>query len=99
MLTTFPCGSFIDYKKINSNTYVGFGSILLWWSFADWGREQREWTDDTDHALLILLSYLHHDGKELSSRDLAERLRSWVEQGLRCLERFPAGLGETVGAV
>ncbi|PGH27012.1 hypothetical protein AJ80_01197 [Polytolypa hystricis UAMH7299] len=57
------------------------------------------WTDDTDHALLILLSYLHHDGKELSSKDLAERLRVWIEQGLRCLDRMPLGIGRTLGSV
>ncbi|KAK2755563.1 hypothetical protein FQN54_006503 [Arachnomyces sp. PD_36] len=60
--------------------------------------ERRAWTDDTDHALLILLSYLHHDGTLLPS-DLATRLRSWVEQGLRCLDRLPLGLGNTVGRV
>lgn len=60
---------------------------------------QNAWTDDTDHALLILLSYLHHDGKEVSSRDLAERLKIWVDQGLLCLERPPLGLGRTVGSV
>ncbi|KAI1958807.1 hypothetical protein LOZ58_004842 [Ophidiomyces ophidiicola] len=57
------------------------------------------WTDDTDHALLILLSYLHHDGEKLSPQDLAERLRIWVEQGLRALNRPPLGLGKTVGSV
>ncbi|KAL1957526.1 hypothetical protein VTO42DRAFT_5752 [Malbranchea cinnamomea] len=60
--------------------------------------DQKAWTDDTDHALLILLSYLHHDG-ELSSQDVAERLRSWVSQGLLCLGRPPLGLGRTVGSV
>ncbi|EGC42667.1 ADP-ribosylglycohydrolase [Histoplasma capsulatum var. duboisii H88] len=57
------------------------------------------WTDDTDHALLIVLSYLHHNGKELSPKDVAKRLQIWVEQGLRCLDRPPCGLGRTVGTV
>ncbi|KAA8912409.1 ADP-ribosylglycohydrolase-domain-containing protein [Sphaerosporella brunnea] len=56
------------------------------------------WTDDTDHALLVLLSYLHHDG-QLVPHDFALRLRSWCEQGLRCLDRLPLGLGRTVGTV
>ncbi|PGH12896.1 hypothetical protein AJ79_03996 [Helicocarpus griseus UAMH5409] len=60
---------------------------------------QKAWTDDTDHALLIILSYLHHDGKELSPQDIAKHLRIWVEQGLRCLDRPPCGLGKTVGTV
>jgi ADP-ribosylglycohydrolase len=58
-----------------------------------------EWTDDTDHALLILLAYLHSDGKELDPHEFAERLRIWVEQGLRALDTLPLGLGRTVGAI
>ncbi|KAF7133809.1 hypothetical protein CNMCM5793_005221 [Aspergillus hiratsukae] len=57
------------------------------------------WTDDTDHALLILLSYLHTNGKTFNPADLASRLRFWCEQGLRCLDRLPLGLGQTVGRV
>ncbi|PGH03931.1 hypothetical protein GX51_03767 [Blastomyces parvus] len=57
------------------------------------------WTDDTDHALLIVLSYLRHNGKKLSPKDVAQRLHVWVEQGLRCLDRPPCGLGATVGTV
>ncbi|KAK2794133.1 hypothetical protein FQN52_009215 [Onygenales sp. PD_12] len=59
----------------------------------------KAWTDDTDHALLILLSYLHHDGQKLAPNDVAERLKLWVEQGLRVLDRPPLGLGATVGSV
>ncbi|KAL2839014.1 ADP-ribosylglycohydrolase-domain-containing protein [Aspergillus pseudodeflectus] len=59
---------------------------------------QTGWTDDTDHALLILLSYLHHNGR-LDPVDFAHRLQFWVEQGLRCLDRLPLGLGRTVGQV
>lgn len=58
-----------------------------------------EWTDDTDHAILILLSYLHADGKELSPRDFAARLAIWVRMGLRALDTLPLGLGRTVGAI
>ncbi|KAK2839338.1 hypothetical protein FQN49_006237 [Arthroderma sp. PD_2] len=60
--------------------------------------ELKAWTDDTDHALLILLSYLHHNG-ELSTSDLAERLKIWIDQGLRALDRPPCGLGKTVGSI
>ncbi|KAL2810548.1 ADP-ribosylglycohydrolase-domain-containing protein [Aspergillus granulosus] len=56
------------------------------------------WTDDTDHALLIVLSYLHNNG-QLDPVDFARRLQFWVEQGLRCLDRLPLGLGQTVGKV
>ncbi|KAL3461956.1 ADP-ribosylglycohydrolase-domain-containing protein [Aspergillus heterothallicus] len=56
------------------------------------------WTDDTDHALLIVLSYLHGNG-DLDPVDFAGRLQFWVEQGLRCLDRLPLGLGQTVGRV
>lgn len=60
--------------------------------------EAGDWTDDTDHALLILLSYLRHDG-DLLPKDFAERLASWCEQGLRCLDRLPLGVGNTVKSV
>ncbi|KAI3571607.1 ADP-ribosylglycohydrolase-domain-containing protein [Fusarium oxysporum f. sp. albedinis] len=48
-----------------------------------------EWTDDTDHAVMILLSYLHNDGK----------LSVWVRMGLRALDTLPLGLGRTVGCI
>jgi hypothetical protein len=51
-----------------------------------------------DHAILILLSYLRNDGI-LNTGDFAARLCSWCEQGLRCLDRLPLGLGRTVGSV
>lgn len=60
--------------------------------------EPGEWTDDTDHALLILLSYLHTNGKEISANDFAVRLDIWVRQGLRALDTLPMGLGFTVGS-
>ncbi|KAJ0420243.1 ADP-ribosylglycohydrolase-domain-containing protein [Aspergillus carlsbadensis] len=59
---------------------------------------QTGWTDDTDHALLIILSYLHNNGC-LDHLDFAQRLQFWVEQGLRCLDRLPLGIGRTVSQV
>jgi ADP-ribosylglycohydrolase len=56
-----------------------------------------DWTDDTDQALLIVLSFLH--GGVLDAGDFAARLRVWVNQGLRALDTLPLGLGQTVGAV
>lgn len=56
------------------------------------------WTDDTDHSILILLSFLHNDGK-LDPQDFAERLSVWVRNGLRALDTLPFGLGRTVGFV
>lgn len=58
-----------------------------------------EWTDDTDHAMLILLSYLHADGKVMDPQDLASRLSIWVQMGLRALDTLPLGLGRTVGSI
>jgi ADP-ribosylglycohydrolase len=54
------------------------------------------WTDDTDHALLIILSYLHHDGV-LEPIDLAKRLRVWCNEGLLCLGTPAADIGITIG--
>ena len=56
------------------------------------------WTDDTDHALLILLSYLHHDGV-LEPMDFAKRLRVWCNEGLLCLGTPAADIGITIGKV
>lgn len=58
-----------------------------------------EWTDDTDHALLILLSCLHKDCTELDAQDFASRLSIWVRFGLLALDTLPLGLGRTVGAI
>ncbi|KAF4996156.1 hypothetical protein FGRMN_4648 [Fusarium graminum] len=58
-----------------------------------------EWTDDTDHAVLILLSFLHSDGKKLDPHDFASRLSVWVRMGLRALDTLPLGLGRTVGGI
>ncbi|KAJ6260608.1 ADP-ribosylarginine hydrolase [Drechslerella dactyloides] len=60
--------------------------------------EERAWTDDTDQMLLILLSYLHNNGT-LTPSDFASRLRDWLAMGLRCLDRLPLGIGNTVGMV
>ncbi|POR33670.1 Uncharacterized protein TPAR_06129 [Tolypocladium paradoxum] len=57
------------------------------------------WTDDTDHAMLILLSCLHRDLKTLDPNDFASRLHMWVQYGLRALDSLPLGLGRTVGAI
>ncbi|KAJ7843661.1 ADP-ribosylation/Crystallin J1 [Mycena olivaceomarginata] len=59
--------------------------------------ESRAWTDDTDHTILMILSYLRL--RELSPKDFAIRLHSWCSQGLRVLDRLPMGLGKTVGSV
>jgi ADP-ribosylglycohydrolase len=60
----------------------------------------QSWTDDTDHSLLFLLAYLHRNDKEPpTATDFASRLRIWVDQGLRCLDTLPLGLGATVGRV
>ncbi|KAI5857841.1 ADP-ribosylglycohydrolase-domain-containing protein [Tricharina praecox] len=56
------------------------------------------WTDDTDHSLLMILTYLHHDG-QLKPIEFAKRLQSWCSQGLRVLDRLPLGLGRTVKTV
>ncbi|KAH7310492.1 putative ADP-ribosylglycohydrolase [Stachybotrys elegans] len=58
-----------------------------------------EWTDDTDHAMLLLLSYLHRDGAVLDAKDLAARLDVWVRMGLLALDTPPLGLGHTVGSI
>jgi ADP-ribosylglycohydrolase len=68
----------------------------------DWHRAPHrvgDWTDDTDHALLILLSFLHSNGQKLDPRDLASRLKTWVDMGLRALDTLPLGLGATVGCI
>ncbi|KAK4442700.1 ADP-ribosylglycohydrolase-domain-containing protein [Podospora aff. communis PSN243] len=64
------------------------------------------WTDDTDHALLLLLAFLHTASTESDTPPalptqtaLAQRLRVWVQQGLRPLETMPLGLGRLVGSV
>ena len=65
--------------------------------------ELGDWTDDTDHALLILLSYLHASSSRSAvlpdPKDFAARLETWVNQGLRALDKLPLGLGNLVGRV
>ncbi|KAK2608490.1 hypothetical protein QQS21_002952 [Conoideocrella luteorostrata] len=58
-----------------------------------------EWTDDTDHAMLILLSCLHVDCRTFDTQDFAARLLIWVRFGLRALDTLPLGLGRTVGSI
>jgi ADP-ribosylglycohydrolase len=60
--------------------------------------DQAAWTDDTDHALLLILSYLHNGG-EILPGDFANRLAVWVREGLRCLDRPPLGIGMTIGTI
>lgn len=62
------------------------------------------WTDDTDHALLLVLAFLHtaHAASPPplpTQTDLALRLRVWAQQGLRALDTMPLGLGRLVGTV
>ncbi|CAE6441304.1 unnamed protein product [Rhizoctonia solani] len=61
--------------------------------------EPSGWTDDTDQSILILLSFLASNGAQLDPRDFALRLKFWVANGLRCLDRLPLGLGRTMGNV
>ncbi|KAF1992930.1 ADP-ribosylglycohydrolase [Amniculicola lignicola CBS 123094] len=78
--------------------------VTEWYSDTHRNRfEPCAWTDDTDQALLILLSYLqNHTSENLLGRipqDFAERLQIWIEQGLRALDRPPCGIGALVGGV
>ncbi|KAF2713086.1 ADP-ribosylglycohydrolase [Pleomassaria siparia CBS 279.74] len=65
--------------------------------------EKCAWTDDTDQALLIILSCLHNhsDPNHLVKlpRNFAARLRIWIERGLLALDRNPCGIGKLVGDV
>ncbi|KAM7191972.1 ADP-ribosylglycohydrolase [Naviculisporaceae sp. PSN 640] len=68
-------------------------------------KDPGHWTDDTDHALLLVLGWLNGHGKETgvppfpTQQDLASRLRVWVQQGLKPLDTMPMGLGRLVGSV
>lgn len=64
--------------------------------------ERCAWTDDTDQALLILLSYLHiqtHDPNADLAEAFAARLKIWVSRGLPALDRPAFDIGILVGAV
>ncbi|KAF1808686.1 ADP-ribosylglycohydrolase [Eremomyces bilateralis CBS 781.70] len=62
--------------------------------------ELGSWTDDTDQALLILLAFLDCKGDPtFVPFEFAQRLKIWVRQGLRALDRLPLGIGQTVGRV
>jgi ADP-ribosylglycohydrolase len=66
------------------------------------GFEEGGWTDDTDQALLILMSYLHHGRRPESGidyNDFARRLRHWVRFGFRPLDRIANDVGGTVRSV
>jgi ADP-ribosylglycohydrolase len=72
------------------------------------------WTDDTDQALLIVLSYLHNytntrsktirptrvasANKKLTD-EFAFRLKVWISQGLLPLNRHACGIGALVGSI
>ncbi|KAK5050905.1 hypothetical protein LTR84_003464 [Exophiala bonariae] len=60
--------------------------------------ELGSWTDDTDHALLLILSYLHNKG-QIIPVDFARRLKIWVRHGLLALDRLPLGIGRTTSTV
>ena len=73
-------------------------------------KDPGHWTDDTDHALLLVLGYLHGastDDDATGTRgpafptpiDLASRLLIWVQQGLKPLDTMPLGLGRLVSSV
>ncbi|KAK4199495.1 ADP-ribosylglycohydrolase-domain-containing protein [Triangularia verruculosa] len=61
------------------------------------------WTDDTDHAILLLLSFLHNSTPSNhvfpTQADLASRLRIWAGQGFKPLGTMPLGLGKLMGTV
>lgn len=54
------------------------------------------WTDDTDQAILILMSFLRSGGRSVAPEDFAQRLRFWIQNGFRPLDRLPLGIGKTV---
>ncbi|VBB81622.1 Putative protein of unknown function [Podospora comata] len=61
------------------------------------------WTDDTDHSLLLLLSFLHQSTPSShifpTQSDFASRLRIWASQGFKPLGTMPLGLGRLLGTV
>jgi hypothetical protein len=65
------------------------------------------WTDDTDQALLIILSYLHGItytippavSTDQLAPDFAARLRIWIRRGLLALNRLAMGIGVLAGSV
>ncbi|KDQ61964.1 hypothetical protein JAAARDRAFT_45398 [Jaapia argillacea MUCL 33604] len=71
--------------------------------------DPRGWTDDMDHVLVVLLSWLENGKKGyrkigngegvLDEMDVARGLREWCESGLIVLGRPPYDIGITVGKV
>ncbi|CAP65108.1 uncharacterized protein PODANS_5_6920 [Podospora anserina S mat+] len=61
------------------------------------------WTDDTDHSLLLLFSFLHQSTPSShvfpTQSDFASRLRIWASQGFKPLGTMPLGLGRLLGTV
>ncbi|KAI8827129.1 ADP-ribosylation/Crystallin J1 [Fimicolochytrium jonesii] len=60
--------------------------------------EKGDWTDDTDHLVILLCSVLATGG-ELDQRDFARRLKKWAGTGFLTLEKAALGIGATVGMV
>ncbi|KAF2279271.1 ADP-ribosylglycohydrolase [Westerdykella ornata] len=92
-------------KEISGKTYPGRKFSLVdpvteW--YQDHHRNKFDpcaWTDDTDHALLLLLAYLSSQNLTTLPQDFASRLSIWIEQGLLALGRPPCGIGRLVGGV
>ncbi|KAH6629385.1 ADP-ribosylation/Crystallin J1 [Boeremia exigua] len=60
------------------------------------------WTDDTDQALLIILSYLYIQSNKTNAnlgQEFAARLQIWVSRGLPALDRPAYDVGILVGRV
>ncbi|KAK3314314.1 ADP-ribosylglycohydrolase-domain-containing protein [Apodospora peruviana] len=86
-----------------------FGPTQFYLDLHRAAKDPGHWTDDTDHALLLLLGWLHTaststtgdgDAQLLPTQtDLAARLVTWVQQGLLPLETMPLGLGKLVSSV
>lgn len=53
----------------------------------------RHWTDDTDHALCILLSYVHNRGR-IDARDFTERLLPLAASGDACFGYYATRYGK-----
>ncbi|KAJ3412908.1 hypothetical protein HDV05_008772 [Chytridiales sp. JEL 0842] len=62
-----------------------------------------DWTDDTDQSLILVLSYLSSTKttitQVLNPLDVAIRIKTWCQQGLRCLDRLAMDVGSTTSRV
>ncbi|KAK4206956.1 ADP-ribosylglycohydrolase [Rhypophila decipiens] len=99
-LETYPSGKFTLTGGPN-----GDGPTPFLLDLHRASKQEGHWTDDTDHALLLVLGWLNQHGAgdgDLpfpTQQDLANRLRVWVQQGLKPLDTMPMGLGRLVGSV